>query len=274
MNIYGCHFTYSGVDSNTYSLIIANVNTERDDRSAGDVTGEYIYRKSDKTFRLLGDDYSSSQMVFDVDIITENGSVLLNADRRAVEKWLFNKQTFRKLYIDKNDDPLGETYETINGSEKRLYMMCRFINPRKIETGCGVIGYSATLECDSGLLWQDEITYTYTAQASAESGTFNIVVDTNLNDYTYPDVVITTAAGCEEFSIYNQTDDSQRDTTFSGMSGDDVIRMNASRGYVDRQHYGYFSGLNFIRLLDGTNTFTYTGEIASITFTWNNRRFY
>lgn len=274
MNIYGCHFTYSGVDSNTYSLIIANVNTSINDKSAGDVSGEYIYRKSDKTFKLLGDDYSGSQMVFDVDIITEDEHILSNADRRAIEKWLFNKQTFRKLYIDKNDDQLGESYEDINGEEKRLYMMCRFINPQKIDVGCGVVGYSATIECDSGLLWQDEITYTYTATASSTSGTFSITVDTDLNDYTYPEVVITTSDGCEQFSIVNQTDGQYRETSFAGMTGPDVIRMNGALGFVDRNHYTYFSGLNFIRLLDGENVFTYSGGIESISFTWNNRRFY
>ena len=274
MNIYGCHFTYSGVDSNTYSLIIANVNTERDDRSAGDVAGEYIYRKSDKTFKLLGDNYSSSQMLIDVDIITEDESVLTMANRRAVEKWLFNKPTFRKLYIDEADDPFEESFETIDGTKKSFYLLCRFINPIKIDTGCGVIGYRATIECDSGLMWQDEITYTYTAGSSATSGSFTVTVDTDINDYTYPDVTITTRSGCETFSIRNQTDDSDRATTFSGMSGTNSINMNGSLGYVDPDHYVYFSGLNFIRLLDGSNSFTYTGAIAYITFKWNNRRFF
>ena len=128
LNIYGCHFTYAGVDSNTYSLIIANVDTDRDDRSAGEVTGEYLYRKSDKTFRLLGDSHNSSQMVFDVDIITDDESVLLHANRRAVEKWLFNKQTFRKLYIDEADDPLNESFEMVNGTKKSFYLHCKIIN--------------------------------------------------------------------------------------------------------------------------------------------------
>ena len=274
MNIYGCHFIYSGVNSNTYSLIIANVNTGIDNRSAGSVDGEYIYRRSDKTFKLLGDSHRESQMVFDVDIITDDESVLSNETRRAVEKWLFNKQTFRKLYIDEHDDPLSETSEMVDGQKKRLYMMCRFINPIKIDTGCGVVGYSATIECDSGFLWQDEITYTYTAEGQSSSGTFTISVDTDINDYTYPEVVITTAAGCEQFSIVNQTDNQNRATSFTDLTGQDVIRMNGARGFVDRNHYGYFTGLNFIRLLDGNNVFTYTGDIASISFTWNNRRFY
>ena len=274
MNIYGCHFTYSGIDSNTYSLIIANVNTSIDNRSAGSVNGEYLYRKSDKTFKLLGDSYRESQMVFDVDVVTEDGSVMPNATRRAVEKWLFNKQTFRKLYINENDDPLSETSEMIDGQKKRLYMMCRFINPIKIDTGCGVVGYSATIECDSGLLWQDAITYTYTAVDESSSGSFTITVDTDINDYTYPEVVITTLSGCEQFSITNQTDGQYRATSFTGMTGQDVIRMNGALGFVDRNHYGYFTGLNFIRLLDGENVFTYNGDIASISFTWSNRRFY
>lgn len=274
MNIYGCHFTYAGVDSNTYSLMIANVDTNRDERLAGDVSGEYIYRKSDKTFRLLGDSHKDSQMVFDVDIITDDGSVLSNANRRAVEKWLFNKQTFRKLYIDENDDPLGESYETVGGSKKSLYMACRFVNPEKIDTGCGVVGYKATIECDSGFLWQDEITYTFTAEQGASSGSFVVTVDTDINDYTYPQVTIATRSGCAEFTIYNSTDDANRTTTFTELIGSDSITMNGNIGFVDSNHYSNFSGLNFIRLLDGTNTFIYTGAISSITFKWNNRRFY
>ncbi len=274
MNLYGCHFTFGGVDSNTYSLIIANVTTNRDDRSAGDISGQYLYRKSDKTFKLLGDDYSGSQMAFDVDIITDDERTLSSADRRAVEKWLFNKQTFRKLYIDENDDPLEESFEMIDGAKKSFYLLCRFINPEKIDNGCGVVGYKATLECDSGLMWQDEITYTFNAGSSATSGSFTVNLDTDINDYTYPIVTITTRSGCQTFSIRNTSDDSDRATTFSGLGGADSITMNGNIGYVDQTHYRYFSGLNFIRLLNGENVFNYTGAIASVTLKWNNRRFY
>ena len=273
MNIYGCHFTYGGIDSNTYSLIIANVSTSRDERSAGGLTGEYIYRKSDKTFRLIGDSYRDSQMVFDIDIITDDEHALPSADRRAVEKWLFNKPTFRKFYIDESDDCLDESFEYIDGIKKRFYLMCRFVNPEKIDTGYGVVGYKVTMECDSPLMWQDEITVTHNLP-SANNGTFEIDIDTDTNDYTYPAVVITTGAGCETFSIYNQTDNASRATTFSGMTGGDVISMNGALGFVDSAHYPYFAGLNFIRLLDGKNVFTYSGDIASVQFTWNNRRFW
>lgn len=269
MNIYGCHFTYAGVDSTTYSLMIANLETKRDERIAGDVTGEYIYRKSDKTFRLLGDTHRDSQMVFEVEIITDDSTALSQADRRAVEKWLFNKQTFRKLYINQEDDPLGETYETVGGNTLSLYMACRFINPEKIDIGCGVIGYKATIECDSGFLWQDESTVTHSG-----SGSFTVDVDTDINDYTYPQVTITTSGGCTEFSIYNSSDDSNRRTTFSGLSGNDSITMNGSIGYVDSNHYSNFDGLNFLRLLDGSNTINCTSGVNSVTIKWNNRRFF
>lgn len=274
MNIYGCHFTYANVDSNTYSLMIANVDTERDERSAGDVTGEYIYRKSDKTFRLLGDSHRESQMVFDVDIVTDDGHIMPQTERRAVEKWLFNKQTFRKFYIDEADDCLGESYEMINGEKKKFYLACRFINPVKIETGDGLIGYRATIECDSGFMWQDEITYTFTAGSSASRGTFTVTIDTDINDYTYPEVLIVTRSGCETFTIRNTTDDADRATTFSNLSGANSITTNGSIAYVGTNYYDKFEGFNFIRLLDGTNTFTYTGEISSIRFRWSNRRFY
>ena len=269
MNILGCHFTYAGTDSSTYSLIFANVETNRDERIAGNVTGEYVYRKSDKTFRLLGDTHRDSQMVFDVDIITEDGSVLSQEDRRAVEKWLFNKQTFRKLYINQEDDPLEETYETSGNNTLSLYMACRFINPEKIDIGCGVIGYKVTVECDSGFLWQDESSVTLSG-----SGTFTVTLDTDINDYTYPQVTITTSSGCTSFSIYNSTDDSNRKTTFSGLSGGDSITMNGSIGYVDSNHYSNFDGLNFLRLLDGSNTIVVSSGVSSVTIKWNNRRFF
>lgn len=272
MNIYGCHFTYGSVDSVDYSLIIANVDTDRDDRSSGDITGEFIYRKSDKTFRLIGDDLSGSQMAFDVNIITDDEHILPAADRRAIEKWLFNKPTFRKLYIDEADDTLDESFEYIDGVKKRFYVLCRFVNPVKIETGCGVVGYKATMQCDSPLLWQDEISVAFTSSSS--SGTFEIDVDTDLNDYTYPSVVIVTGSNCQTFSIVNQTDNANRATTFSGLSGSDHISMNGNLGYVDAVHYPYFAGLNFIRLLDGKNVFTYTGRLESIQITWQNRRFW
>lgn len=81
----------------------------------------------------------------------DNERLIEPSERRAIEKWLFNKREYCKLYLDMADDLYGETFEYIDGIRKRNYLNCRFINPEKLEYNGGIVGYKATLEADSNI---------------------------------------------------------------------------------------------------------------------------
>ncbi|MBP5463032.1 MAG: hypothetical protein J6Y20_13060 [Lachnospiraceae bacterium] len=167
-DIYGSHFEYAGVSSRGYGLIIANVETERFRNTSGTITGVSLFHRGTKKRYLIDDDYSEFPVSYEVEIITDDDGCISAGDRRQIEKWLFNKPSYRKFYLDLDDDCDGETSEIIGGERKRLFMNCRFINPVKLEYNGGIVGYRATLEADSGLWWQDSITKTISIGGSGE----------------------------------------------------------------------------------------------------------
>lgn len=278
-DIYGSHFTYGGVSSADRGLIFANVETDRFTQMAGTIAGVTIFNKSGKRNYLIDDDYSGSPLSFDIDIVTDDERTLTLEERRTIEKWMFNRHGYKKLYIYHNDecgDPVvdDEYSETIEGSVKRLYMNCRFVNPTYLEYQGGIVGYRATLEADSGYWWQDAITKVYTLNnANASSSTqITVDVDTDIDDYTYPRISVVMNTGGGDFSITNNTDDGARLTSFTDIAANATVIIDSEFNYVSGQYYLKFQDQNFPRLLDGSNTITVRGAVKSVTFTFNNRR--
>lgn len=98
-DMYGSHFEYGGVSSKTHGMIIANVETTRFTQVAGTIAGVTIFNKSGKRNYLIDDDYSGSPLSFEVDIITDDERALTSAERRTMERWLFNRRNYKKLYL-------------------------------------------------------------------------------------------------------------------------------------------------------------------------------
>ena len=276
-DMYGTYFEYGGVSSTTHDLIIANVESTRFTQVAGTITGVTIFNKSGKRNYLIDDDYSGSPLSFEVDIVTKDGDTLEKAQRRTIEKWLFNRHNYRKLYlvVDGDCDPDRDIgTETIGGAAKRLYLNCRFINPSYLEYCGGIVGYRVTLEADCGYWWQDAITTTWTLNHSsaAASTTNTLTVDTDIDDYTYPriQVVMGTAGG--DVTITNFTDDNARLTKFTDLAAGATLTIDSETNYVSDQYYLKFYKQNFPRLLDGANQINVTGNVKSISITYSNRR--
>ena len=274
-DMYGSHFEYAGVLSRLHGLVIVNVGTSRFTRLSGAIKGNTIFNKNAKQQLLTGNDYSSFPVSFDVDIITDNEEVIPLHERRVIEKWLFNRREYKKLYIDNGvwDDPYSEAHELVDGVEKRLYLNCRFLNPEKLEYNGGIVGYKATLEADSGLWWQDAIIKQF-QRSSVDNSTWRVTVpvDTDLDDYTYPRVSILTGNVGGVVTITNTTDTSSRQTKFKDIPPKKSFAVDGSINYVSDNYYGRMCSQFFPRLLDGENVFTVTGDVAAITFEYNNRR--
>ena len=273
-DMYGSHFEFAGVSSRQYSLIIANVETNRQLFLGGNKTGITVFSRSAKKRYLIDDDYKDSPLTFEVEIVTDTGRALEIVERRQVEKWLFNHRDYRRLYMDIADDELGETYEYVDGKRLRNYLNCRLINPTKIEGNGGVVGYKATLEADSNMYWQDETVKEYAVNNGAPdvSTIITVNVDTALDEYIYPKVTITLGGSGGDITIVNNTDDSTRITQFVGVNAYASIVMKGEINYVSGQYYEKFLHRNFIRLLDGENKLMVLGDIDSIKIEYSARR--
>lgn len=273
-DIYGSHFEYGGISSRQFSLIIVNVDTSRNLQLSGSKQGVTLFNKSAHKRYLIDDDYSSSPLSFEIEFVTENERALELFERRQIEKWLFRHRDYRKLYIDIADDDSCETYEYVDGKILRNYLNCRFINPEKIESQNGVVGYKATLEADSDMYWQDSTVQSFQIDNQGADSIKNITVkvDTDMDEYIYPKVTINMGSVGGDIIITNNSDDSSRLTKFIEMSALSSIVMNGEINSLNDQYYEKFYDRNFIRLLDGENKFTILGNVKSIDFEYSARR--
>lgn len=276
MEFSGSYFIYSGTSSKQYGLIFANVETSRFGKISGEIKNNSIFNKRDKRNYIIGEDFSDSSVQFEAEIVTDDDRVIDLVQRREIEKWLFHQPSYRKLYTEPECDAFSDTYEFVDGVEKRLYLNCRFVNAEKIEGNGGIIGYRFTVECDSPMAWQDPMFYTYTINnaSSSSNSTITIPVDSDIRDYIYPKVTLTIGSSGGDISISNITDDSIRVTAFTGLSPNITVIMRGDGvNYISGNYYQKFSQKNFIRLLDGDNTLSITGNIVKVEVEFNNRRY-
>lgn len=277
------HFEYGDFISREYGLIFAHADTSSFLSIAGDVASTYVFNKKNNTRYIIGNDYTESPLSFEIDIVTDDGMALTKENRRAVEKILFDKPYFQRLYVDLADDCMGETYEFVNGEMKRFYLNCRMMNPVKIEDGGGrVVGYKCTVECDCGYLLQDEINMEYVLDPDVGNAAVDVEVRTDTNGYVYPLVRVecgeleggTDAEPKLSFEIINRLDDPERTTVFYNLGSRAVVLMNSDTNYINGDYYEHFGGRRqFPRLLDGVNRIVVNGSVSKLQLIWTNRRF-
>lgn len=273
MILDGCHFQYGDFNSREYGLIFAHCDTSSYDRLMGEVSASTLFNKRNGVQYILNDSFEDSPISFEAEVVADNFIAIPLQKRRTIEKMLFNKPDYRKLYVDIDDDIMADTYEYVNGYLKRLYFNCRFMNPSKIEDGNGlVVGYRFTIECDSCMAWQEATEREYDVSASTNS-IITVDADTDIGGYTYPKVTIQVGSTGGTITITNNSDDSSRLTKFVNLSPSISLVMRGDINYISGQNYEKFSNQNFIRLLDGDNNFGIIGDVESIKFEWNNRRF-
>lgn len=271
----GCHFEYGNFNSRQYDLVFAHLDTSIDTRLSGDIETQYLFSKKSLSRHIVGNDYSSSPVTMEVEIITAEPRALELYERKTIEKALFNRKSFRRLYIDMADDFYCESFEFVNGERKRLYLNCRFMNPTKIEDGAGrVVGYRCTMDCESLMFTQELAAQNHIVYNGSEPVSSNITVsvDTDLDEYIYPKVKIQMGSSGGNVIIVNNSDDSTRQTKFLGLGALATVVMKGELNYVSGQYYEKFAERNFIRLLDGENVFTVTGDVESIEFEYSVRR--
>ena len=122
---------------------------------------------------ITGVSRESAPLEFEVEIIGEEG--YCSVHERAIKNWLFNSPTFKKLYIDPEDDMEAEY---VGGEIKRQYLECIFANPQKIEYSEGTVGWRCTCICSSTMAIQEDIEHII-------SDTNQIPVSTDKNGDVY-----------------------------------------------------------------------------------------
>lgn len=275
MDLAGCHFTYADVSSREYNLWFAHCDTSDYAQINGTTKPVTVFNSHGNRQYLIGDNYKDSPCAIDVEFITDDDRTLSPQEMRDIERWLFNRKNYYKLYIDIADDCNGECYQIIDGVESRYHFNCRFTNPSKIYGNGGIVGYKARMECDSYMLWQDALTKSFAIGGTSASSNSVIEIDigTDVDEYVYPKVTIEMASAGGDISITNNTDDSTRITSFKSLTGSITFMMNSNINYISGGNYLKFYDRNFIRLLPGINRIGIVGAVSNITIEWENRRY-
>ena len=194
-----------------------------------------------------------------------------------MEKLLFGNLAYRRIYIDEDDDPNRDYYEEVDVQgvlkHKRLYLMARFINPERIEFDCNVYGYKVTLETDSGMWWQEIISYHFYKESPSDTQiNISLPVDTDMYGYMYPAVALTANSQGGEITWVNTSDNANRLTTIVNVPANATVHMDGRTNYIDESYYSRFQNMNYPRLINGTNSIYVTGAIAAVHVDIINRR--
>lgn len=263
------YFTYGDFDSEEYDLIFGHVNTSELANMAGQISTLSIFNKRNKARYYINDDYLNSPVSFEAEIVTLCATPLEDMDAYEIEKAIFNKRGYRKLYVK------GQSKFAII-DEHGSYLNCRLINPSRIYSSRDqVIGFRFTVECDSLMFWQDptEIIYTLNHTTTSQQSNITVKVDSDLDDYIYPKITVTMGGDGGDLTIINNTDDSTRLTKFVDLSSNLIIIVNGVNNTVSGQNYEKMANRNFVRLLPGSNGFTIKGEVKTIKYEFQNRKY-
>ena len=373
VSLYGRHFIYKDIPSMKYRLMFGVVEAEPHRRISGSKVGAFVTNKAMKQRYLVNDDYSSSEITFEVELVTCDGSAIDLESLREIERWLFANSVFSPLYFAREDDPFSETTELVDGIQKRLYMNCRFLDAEKLEYNGGVVGFKCIMETDGMLMWQEPISMASTLPREYKEGGeteqllagdvdfdgrvtlkdamaiqwnaqliemmyppefdekqmfvadidrdgqvtlkdamaaqrmfeadmnfypvvkeywyynketgeteyymanyFDVMVDTDVDGYTYPVITLEIGNTGGDITIRNQSDGENgkdRYTSFVGLPPGITLEIDSRTHRVTEGCYTKMAKKYFPRLIDGMNHLIFTGDIVQCVVTWQNRRF-
>lgn len=223
------HFVYDGINSRRYGLFFAHIDTEPFKKISGTPTYQKNFYNNTKTNSIVGTKWDESPISTEVEILSENP--ISKKELREIEKWLFNRPQYCKLYIDKRED---EDIEVIDGEEKQCYIECLFYETEVIEYIGGIYGFKAIMELSSPFALQDSIIKTIDSNSNDEYTEVVINVDTDDGDYVYPITTIKCNDDVEEFEIINTSDKNRcmKVSPFNPivLTGESSVMAHLSRG--------------------------------------------
>ena len=261
IDLYGCYFKYGDFDSIVYNIGITNIETDRMKVLQSVQNVNTVRNKRNHKFLATKVAYDEAPISFEIEITTLDGSIINPMYIPMIERSLFNQRTFLPLY------PYIGTLDNTS----MLHINCIFTEGERIDTDGGIIGYKLVVTADSVMAWSEPIEETIIIDGQSDS--FTIKVDSDLNDYIYPEVTFMTGSTGGDITIYNNSDNAERFTSFTNLPAETTFVMRGDINHLSNDMYQFFSDRNFIRLLDGDNNFFVVGDLQSISFNFNNRKF-
>ena len=258
MAFYASSFQFDGIPSETFGLLISEIDGSSVDSSMGsssmDILNQKIYRKS--TPYLYGMT-PSQNLSFEISANTQHSDEIDAEDFQLIQAWLFSPRTYRKLLIMQPD-------------MESVYFNCIFNNPKINRVGNKIVGFTATIECNSPYAWNYPKTTTYTYSVPTVD---NSVIFYNSSDdkgaYLYPTCAITMNSFGGYITITNSSD-TNRVFSIITLSAGEVITIDSSNQTMSSslglKRMANFNK-KFLRFIPGVNNIRIQGNIASLAIT-------
>lgn len=256
MAFFATSFQFDGVPSETYNLKISGIDASSISRTMGssamNVLSQKIFRRP-KPY-LLGMT-PSSVLSFEIEITSPEE---IDAETyQLIQRWLFSSRKYKKLLIFQED-------------MQGVYLNCIFNDPKTIRIGNKIIGFTATVECDSPFSWEfpKSVTYTYTAPVIDSTVIFNNRSD-DYGNYLYPSLVLTVNNFGGSVTITN-SDDENRIFSFTSLSASEILTIdNDLETIVSSTGLKRLSNFNkhFLRLVPGLNHLRLQGQLGNMVMT-------
>lgn len=185
MNFNSKHFIYDGINSRRYGLQFLHIDTEPLKKVSGTPTYQKNFYNNKKSNSIIGIVWDESPINTEVEFISEKP--ISKKEKREIEKWLFNRSQYCKLYIDARED---KEIEIIDGQQLQCYVECIFYEPEIIEFASGVHGFKSKMELASPFATQDSLVKTFNSNSDTDYTELTVNIDTDDNDYVYPFVIL------------------------------------------------------------------------------------
>lgn len=254
-NCNGDYFTYNGVSSEIYGLVIASIDTEINQEFGGSFEIR-TYQNIKQPRNVIQNINYNKVFEYEIEFISLEHK--LDDNINQITNWLLNRNTYGKF--------------ALSSWENGVYINCIFTESEKIkmygEEGYGIYGIKAKLMADSVFRWTTA-TATYTNDQLVDTITLNNKTD--VRGYTYPKLVIKTGLNGGDITIQNISDNNRLVTISDTLANDTITITSFPRtitSYLNDNKILVYQSFNkkFPRLLQGDNRIGIVGDIASLTF--------
>lgn len=238
------HFIFNGICSEEYNLICGFVGGNSDNFfSAGcqtDLQTESNYNGS--VHYIISNKYSEP-ISFNLELVQKDGKRLSREEVRSIITWLCNPIDYMPLLIK------DTFYENI------IYYV-KFTNPEELSVN-GINGIRVKCNCKHPYGFTKLIKKKYTMNNSTT--TFTVPVNSDENDYTYPEFLkITFNSNCDLFTLNNSIDISHSQLEIKNVKQGEIFTFYCQDKFIEGTSNDILNRFNkkWPRFLNGKNKFT------------------
>lgn len=252
----GNYFSYNGVNSEKYELMIASIDSEENSQIGGSLEYSVFYGKNGRA-KIQRSRFPDSAFSFGIELCRAGRRPIGYAEHQSICRDFFNSPGFQKMQI-------------LDGEYSGLYFYAYITDVEKYDHEMGVIGYKGTVVCDSPYMWEDK-SYAYSFVDRTNS--VNLYNNTLLPFYTQADLSFVTGSEGGTVTIARTAGASEDAITFQALPANTSVTLNydPKQIVIDNEAYRQtiFEDNNhwnkkWLTLLQGDNLLRISGDVAQL----------